>query len=386
MIKSHLNGILLIVLASSICAIVLMYTKGIVTDLQQEENKRMELWAKATRTLSSADTNDSFAMDIIFDIIQQNTTIPIILTDSGNNILLHRNIIESSDSLAVAEILSAKLADMQVNGSHIDIDLGNNEYQRLYYSDSSVITQLAYFPTIQLALIAMFILFSYVVFSRARRTEQDKVWIGLAKETAHQLGTPITALLGWVDLLKTSGIDPNMVADEISYDVSRLKNVADRFSKIGSKTELANLPIYPSIETTVNYLSRRISSKAKLLISPDSEKDIVINHNPILIGWVIENVCKNAVDAVDGNGTITISISTDSRNNAIIDIADNGKGMKRQQSRHAFDTGFTTKRRGWGLGLTLAKRIVKQYHKGKIFVKESELGKGTTIRIVLKNR
>ena len=140
MIKSHLNGILLIVLASSICAIVLMYTKGIVTDLQQEENKRMELWAKATRTLSSADTNDSFAMDIIFDIIQQNTTIPIILTDSGNNILLHRNIIESSDSLAVAEILSAKLADMQVNGSHIDIDLGNNEYQRLYYSDSSVIT------------------------------------------------------------------------------------------------------------------------------------------------------------------------------------------------------------------------------------------------------
>ena len=239
MIKSHLNGILLIVLASSICAIVLMYTKGIVTDLQQEENKRMELWAKATRTLSSADTNDSFAMDIIFDIIQQNTTIPIILTDSGNNILLHRNIIESSDSLAVAEILSAKLADMQVNGSHIDIDLGNNEYQRLYYSDSSIITQLAYFPTIQLALIAMFILFSYVVFSRARRTEQDKVWIGLAKETAHQLGTPTSSLLGWLEYLRMQNIDQTAV-EEMNKDIIRLTKVVDRFSKIGAETSLAS--------------------------------------------------------------------------------------------------------------------------------------------------
>ena len=280
-----------------------------------------------------------------------------------------------------AHYLVKKLEAMQKNGSAIDIDLGNGEKQTLYYEDSVLLKQLSYFPYIQLLVMTLFALIAYIGLVSVKRAEQNKVWVGLSKETAHQLGTPISSLMAWVELLKTNdNIDTSIVAD-MDKDVKRLSTIAERFSKIGSIPDKELIYINELIEDSCNYMSTRISSRVKLnLHLPQDAVGTMACQS--LIEWVIENLCKNAVDAMGGEGEINVTLSSDSKH-IYIDVSDTGKGIARKDFDNIFKPGYTTKKRGWGLGLTLAKRIVEEYHKGHIYVKESEIGIGTTIRIEL---
>ncbi len=382
--RKQLFKLLLFLMAMGIGAFILFYSNSLANKLKDEEYKRMQLWSEATRVLASPESSEEGAINLVLDVISQNTTIPVILCDSVGNILFHRNITENDnvDSL----LLKRQYQKMLSKGTRIEIVLDENDKQYLYYYDSSVIQQLSRFPYVQLGLVALFIILAYTVFSGSRRAEQNRVWAGMAKETAHQLGTPTSSLMGWVDYLKMKGLAPETTA-EMGKDLARLQNVADRFSKIGSKPDRQPMELFPLIENLTLYLSRRQSGKVNIAIYPQSDASITASINPILFEWALENVIKNALDAINGEGRVGIYLHRE-QDKAVIDITDNGKGMRRNQIRHIFDAGFTTKKRGWGLGLTLTKRIIGEYHKGKIFVKESEPGKGTTIRVVLpgKNR
>ena len=380
-----INKILLVGFASVVVAVALWYTNGLVADLQNEETKRMEHWADATKLLASSDMSEYEIIDYLLKIVHQNTTIPIIVTDGDDNILQVRNL-APNDSLLTTDEINKIFLRMKSEARMIDVPLEDGQSQRLYYSNSHIINRLSFFPLIQIALVAMFVIFAYVVFSRARRSEQDKVWIGLARETAHQLGTPITALIGWSDILEADEtIDRQMVAREMQNDISRLRSVADRFSKIGSNPEMQSAPIADAARKTVDYLLPRIPSRISIEVDDTQGYTLSPKHNATLIGWAMENLCRNAVDATEGEGRITISIVPDGKNTAI-DITDSGKGMTKSAARHIFDAGYTTKKRGWGIGLTLARRIVKQYHRGRIFVRRTEPRHGTTIRIVLRGQ
>lgn len=370
---------LLFFMAIGIGAFILFYSNSLASKLKDEEYKKMQLWSEATKVLASSESTEESAIGVVLDVIAQNTTIPVILCDTLNNILFHRNIVDNDrpDTTVIHAIFNNMLA----SGNRIEIDLGNNEWQYLYYTDSSMIKQLSRFPYMQMSLVTAFVLLAYFVFSGARRAEQNRVWAGMAKETAHQLGTPTSSLMGWVDYLKMKEISPDITA-EMSKDLARLQNVADRFSKIGSKPDIEPMEIYPMIENLTKYLARRQSGKVMITINPQSNPALVADISMVLFEWAIENIIKNALDAIEGEGKVEVRLHRE-HGQALIDISDNGKGMRRNQSRHIFDAGFTTKKRGWGLGLTLTKRIISEYHKGKIFVKESEIGKGTTIRIML---
>lgn len=371
--------LLLFVLALGIGAFILWYSNNLAEQLKEEEYKRMKLWSEATRVLSSSVQSDEGSIGLVLEVISQNNTIPVLLCDTLGNILFHRNLCDGDVVDSVS--LFNQYESMKAAGNLIVVDLGDGDAQHLYYSDSSIIKQLTRFPYVQMGLVSVFVLLAYFVFSGARRAEQNRVWVGMAKETAHQLGTPTSSLLGWVDLLRMKGVSPDLT-DEMAKDLLRLQNVADRFSKIGSKPDLQLLPLFPIVENLVVYLARRSSGKVHMQIYPKSDQQLKAMINPVLFEWVLENIIKNALDAVGGEGRIDIFIHGD-QGQVFVDVADNGKGMRRNQSRRIFDAGFTTKKRGWGLGMTLAKRIVQDYHQGKIFVKESELGRGTTIRIVL---
>lgn len=354
----------------------LLVSNNLVKKLELEERNKMEIWAAATSELASGDSESNF--DLILTIIQSNTTIPIIVTDN-NEIIQYSNItINTTDT---AHYLVKKLEAMQKNGSAIDIDLGNGEKQTLYYEDSVLLKQLSYFPYIQLLVMTLFALIAYIGLVSVKRAEQNKVWVGLSKETAHQLGTPISSLMAWVELLKTNdNIDTSIVAD-MDKDVKRLSTIAERFSKIGSIPDKELIYINELIEDSCNYMSTRISSRVKLnLHLPQDAVGTMACQS--LIEWVIENLCKNAVDAMGGEGEINVTLSSDSKH-IYIDVSDTGKGIARKDFDNIFKPGYTTKKRGWGLGLTLAKRIVEEYHKGHIYVKESEIDIGTTIRIEL---
>jgi signal transduction histidine kinase len=261
------------------------------------------------------------------------------------------------------------------------VDLGNNEFQYLYYQDSFLIKELGWFPIIQLLVVSLFIILAYLGFSSARKAEQDQVWVGMSKETAHQLGTPTSSLLGWVDVLKLKD-ENSELAIELEKDVQRLQVITDRFSKIGSKPELKEQTVLPVVEDIVDYLNRRTPKQVSFEINCNNCVDLKARLNKVLFQWVLENLCKNAVDAIKGEGKVSITIA--SKNNQIeLDVNDTGKGLHRNKFKSIFEPGYTTKMRGWGLGLSLAKRIVEGYHQGKLFVKESEIGKGTTFRIVL---
>lgn len=379
------NKILLVGFASVVVAVALWYTNGLVADLQNEEQKRMEHWADATKLLASSDLSEYEIIDYLLKIVHQNTTIPIIVTDGDDNILQVRNL--APDDLLLTESEIAQYFErMKAEQRVIVVPLEDGQSQRLYYSNSHIINRLSFFPVIQIALVAMFVIFAYVVFSRARRSEQDKVWIGLARETAHQLGTPITALIGWSDILEADeSIDRQMVAREMQNDIARLRSVADRFSKIGSNPEMQSTPVADVAHRTVEYLRPRVPSRITIKVDDTQGATLSPKHNATLLGWAIENLCRNAVDATEGQGRIVVAIQPDGRNTAI-DITDNGKGMSKSAARHIFDAGFTTKQRGWGIGLTLAQRIVKQYHRGRIFVRRTEPHRGTTIRIILRGQ
>jgi len=356
----------------------LIYTQFLVRSLKTEERKKVEMWAEATRLINSADSTQN--LDFLLSIIENNNTVPVILTDGSDNIIATRNIeqvkIEDTGTMGL------KLEKMKSDNQPIIIDLGNGSTNRIYYKDSIILSQLIYYPFIQLGFIILFILVSYLALSSSRKAEQNRVWLGLSKETAHQLGTPTTSLTGWVELLQNNYPDLP-VTKELALDVKRLEKVTERFSRIGSKPSLTQENILALIQNSVNYLKSRSSSKVLFVLPFSADDEINLPVNPALFEWVIENVCKNGIDAMEGNGEITIKVEEEEIY-AVIDISDTGKGMPKSSWKKIFSPGYTTKKRGWGLGLSLAKRIIEEYHHGKIFVRSSEPGKGTCIRIMMK--
>ncbi len=357
----------------------LIYTQYLVRSLKAEERKKVEMWAEATRLINSADSTQN--LEFLFSIIENNSTVPVILTDGHDNIIAARNI--EQGKIEDPGFMGQKLEKMKSSGKPIIIDLGNGFTNHIYYKDSIILSQLIYYPYIQLGFIILFILVSFLALSSSRRAEQSRVWVGLSKETAHQLGTPTTSLSGWVEILQNNYPDIP-VTKELALDVKRLEKVTERFSRIGSKPSLSKENILSLIQNSVDYLKSRSSSKVLFVLPFSADDEINIPVNPALFEWVIENVCKNAIDAMEGDGAITIRVE-EAEKHAIIDITDTGKGIPKSAYKKIFNPGFTTKKRGWGLGLSLAKRIIEEYHNGKIYVKSSEIGKGTCIRIMMKN-
>lgn len=373
--------VLLLVAAIIIGFASLFITNTLVKELSREERKKIELWAEAIRELSQitnmADTNQNFT--IIFEVLQNNTTVPVILTDQNDSVLSFRNIPEHKiDSKKEKDRL---LKQMKASKEPIVVTLLDNSKNYVYYKDSTTLVKLTYYPYIQLAVIMLFIFVSYYAFSRSRRAEQNQVWVGMAKETAHQLGTPTSSLLAWLEIIKGSGMEPALIKD-FEKDIARLEKIVDRFSKIGATPALVPLNLVEVINNTIDYLSNRISNKISLVKGYEEKDYIPVPINETLFEWVVENIIKNSIDAISSSGSVKISI-TDNTQVVFIDVSDTGKGIPRSHFKTVFQPGYTTKKRGWGLGLTLSKRIIEDYHKGKVFVNYSELDKGTTFRIVL---
>lgn len=347
--------------------------------MAREERKSVELWAEATQKLASPTIDSNVDFTFLLDIINRNTTIPIIVTDSLNHILLNKNISFSEDKKE--KILARELHKMKEENEPIIISVSETESQYLYYRDSILLENLKYYPIIQFGVIFLFILVAYLAFSSSRNAEQNQVWVGMSKETAHQLGTPISSLMAWVELLKMQNIDGKLI-EEFEKDTQRLQKITERFSKIGSVPELIRTDVSETIRSTVEYLKTRSSGKVRFILDFDPQKKYEAPLNASLFSWVIENLCKNAIDAMNNNGTIQVSIS-EKADQIFIEVSDTGKGISKAYFKTVFQPGFTTKKRGWGLGLSLAKRIIENYHKGKIFLKQSEINKGTTFRIIL---
>lgn len=359
----------------------LYITNSLVKDLSLEERKKIELWAKAIREISNitdlADSSQNFA--IVLEVLENNTTVPVLLTDENDSILSHMNIRPSR--LQTQEDAQRMLSQMKSSKEPIVVTLIDGSKNIVYYKDSTTLVKLTYYPYVQLIVIILFIIASYYAFSHSRKAEQNRVWVGLAKETAHQLGTPTSSLLAWLELIRDSGIDPKLVAN-FEKDISRLEKVVDRFSKIGSSPSLRVTNLLTVIGSTVDYLRNRISSKISLTVQFNSADSIPVPINETLFEWVLENVIRNSVDAIQSTGEVTVSV-IDNTQVVFIDITDTGKGIPRSHFKTVFQPGYTTKSRGWGLGLTLSKRIIEVYHNGKLFVNSSEVDKGTTFRIVL---
>ncbi len=361
----------LIVVAAVIAVASLLVSNIIVEDLKQEEERRMMVWASAMSSLINADVDEDVSLEE--EILSSNKTIPVVMINEEGDILSYNNISESK--------LAGRAAEMCASGTMIEVPLGDGNKHYIYYDDSDTLVQLAYYPYIQLAVVVVFFVICFVAILNSKRAEQNRVWVGLSKETAHQLGTPISSLMAWVEILKNK-YPADELLPEMERDVERLQMVAERFSKIGSKSELAIVDVNAVIERAVGYMKRRSPAKVQY--------DLVLSSSPTLVGlnvplmeWVMENLCKNAIDAMSGNGCILVAV-TDTADKVVIDVADTGKGIAKSQWNLVFKPGFTTKPRGWGLGLSLAKRIVEEFHKGRIFIKKSLPGKGTTFRIELK--
>ena len=367
-----------IAIASAIALISLFFTNRLVNQLANEERNKVAVWAEATRLAASADYQSD--LTLVMRVLESNTTIPVVIVDEHDKYITSRNIEEPHDELDTFR--RAYIARFKKKHSPIDITISPTIHQYIYYDDSVLIKELAYFPYIQLGVIGLFILLSYYAFAGTKRAEQNQVWVGLSKETAHQLGTPISSLMAWAELLKGRYPEDTLLP-EMENDIMRLKTIAERFSKIGSKTELIPIQLADALGDAINYMRKRISSKVSISVVNKTNENSEVSLNLPLFEWVIENLCKNAIDAMDGIGSITITMSEQSKH-YIIDIQDTGKGMTKSMYKMVFHPGFTTKKRGWGLGLSLAKRIVEEYHEGRIFVKHSEVGKGTTFRILLR--
>ena len=370
--------LLLFVSAVIIGVSSLWYTSKLVRKLADEERKKVELWAEAQSKITNEELSDE-NLAFYVKVLQNNETVPVILVDKHDNIITYRNL--NAKKTNNIRYLNRKLLQMKEQNNPIEIILSENEKQSLYYSKSIILIKLTYYPYVQLGVILLFIAVSYFAFSYSRKAEQNQVWVGLSKETAHQLGTPISSLLAWLEMMKLKSSDKDMLI-ELEKDIKRLEKITGRFSKIGSRPLLKKENIQKIITTAINYLKSRSSDKIVFNLHMPTE-EIVIPINASLFEWVIENVCKNAIDAVNGFGEIELSI-TDHTQVIYIDITDSGKGISKTKFKTIFKPGYTTKERGWGLGLSLTKRIIEEYHDGKIFVYESEIGKGTVIRMVLR--
>lgn len=387
--KSFLKYIIgLILLLLSIGS--LFYTNDLVDKLEEREEREVILYAEGVRyiTTSPYDENFNVVMQVIQDAVDF-YQIPAIYVDDNNNNLANKTILNAFPkkiSLKEREkILDEKLAIMKQEHLPIPVELGKSRTGYIYYSNSFLLAQLRYYPFIQLSVMLLIGYLAYLAFSSARKAEQNRVWVGLAKETAHQLGTPLSSLMAWVEYFRSDpNIDPS-IAEEIEKDVIRLEMITTRFSNIGSVPTMKDEPVAEIVINFVTYLQKRVSSKVKFTIENQlaMEQTALLNKN--LFEWVVENICKNAVDAMGGIGEINVTLQAPPlTKEIIIDISDTGKGMTKANMSKIFDPGFSTKKRGWGLGLTLAKRIIENYHAGKLFVKSSEIGKGTTFRIMLQ--
>lgn len=359
-------------------AFSLIYTHNLITQLRLEEEKKIAIWAKAQEKIISAEPNEEISF--YYSIVEGNKTIPVIL-ETPDGKLIHRNL----DTLKARDpnYINRKLLEMKESYPPIEVKVMDDVIGLLYYSDSYLLKQLQKYPLYQIGIISLFILVSYISFSVSRKSEQNKVWVGLAKETAHQLATPISSLIAWVELIK---LDPSQATeeamDDMKKDTDRLLIITERFSKIGSIPELTVLNVNQVLEDTLQYMRRRAPNKVKFTYT-QKHKDLLVSLNSALFGWVIENLVNNAIDAMQGNGHIHFKIFQ-LRNQVIIDVTDNGKGIAVNKFKAIFRPGFTTKKRGWGLGLSLVKRIIEEYHSGQIGVKKSISFEETTFRISLK--
>jgi len=369
--------LIFIVIAIAIVVVSTLFTNRLAKSLAAEEQKKVEIWAEAAHQSIIADENTDITF--ISSIIQGNTTIPVILTDTNNVVISSLNIIEPQTD--IPEFYTNKIKKFNANKPRIKIKI-DKTIEYLYYDDSRLVKQLYYFPYIQLGVIFIFLLVAFFAFSGTKKAEQNQVWVGLSKETAHQLGTPISSLLAWVDLLKMRHKEDKLIG-EMEKDVNRLRIIAERFSKIGSKPDLQVVSLNETLLNSVQYMIKRSSQKVEINCHIPDDEHLFIKLNVPLFEWVIENLCKNAIDAMDGIGKIDIYVTLKNED-VLIDVKDTGKGMDKRKFKVIFTPGFTTKKRGWGLGLSLAKRIIEEYHGGKIFVKQSELNIGTVFRIILK--
>lgn len=358
----------------------LLYTNILVKKLARQEQLKARMLADAwTQIVNSG--NDDVNLDFYAGVIEDNETIPVIVTDSLNNIILSRNI--DQQRLSNPHFVARQLAKMKENADPIIIPLPPQDKQFLYFNQSVLLTRLQSYPFIQFGIVILFILVAYFAFSVSGRYQENQVWVGLTRETAHQLGTPISSLIAWVEMMKIKNTDNEMLT-ELEKDVARLEKITERFSKIGSKPVMTPQDINQVILTAVKYIRSRSSEKVKIKLNI-SEKPVIVPLNAALFEWVIENLCKNAIDALQGEGNIDIMVSGLSHT-VQIDISDTGKGIPKSLFNAIFKPGFTTKQKGWGLGLSLVKRIIEEYHEGKIFVHQSEINKGTIFRILLNYR
>lgn len=363
----------LIIFAAIIIVISLIFTDKLAASLAREEHRKMETWAEATRLL----LNDEYS-DFIFNIIEQNENIPVIIVDDRDRYISARNFREPK--INVNQYYEKQIKRLKNTNPPIEIILDEKTSQYIYYDNSNLLKMLEYFPYFQLSIIALFLMLVIWAISTDKRAEQDKLWAGLSKETAHQLGTPISSLMAWNEILKTKLDNDDMIVAEIDKDVERLKTITERFSKIGSIPELSEQDISQITAQSVEYMLNRTSKKITYSIDDSSTEHTCLISTP-LFEWVIENLCKNAIDAMEGKeGTIDFELFNQ-EDTLIIEITDSGRGIERNKFKSIFEPGYTTKQRGWGLGLSLAKRIIEEYHHGKIFVKGSEIGLGTTFRI-----
>ncbi len=377
----------MVLLAAAVVIAVasLLVSHVLVRDLSKEERYNMEVWAQALRALSTADENTD--LSLVLKVIQGNNTIPVIVLNAENNVMDYRNIEINAQNEADSMAYVARLADAwRGSGNFIKVasvdPTAANDYQTVCYDDSIMLKRLASYPYIQLTVVLIFVLVAIFALLASKRAEQNRVWVGLSKETAHQLGTPISSLMAWTEILKESYPDDTLIPD-MEADVRRLQLIADRFSKIGSQPEPVETSLNEVTDHVIDYMDRR-TSKSIVLTKRMPDNDITVKICPQLFEWVIENLCKNAVDAMGGaNGAIEIAVM-EQRGMAVVEVSDTGKGIRKKDITNVFRPGFTTKKRGWGLGLSLAKRIIEEYHHGKIFVKSSELGVGTTFRIELR--
>ena len=377
--------IVLVIAAIVIAVASLLVSHFLVKDLQREERNKMETWAEALNVLNNADENTD--LTLVLNVIQGNNTIPVIVMDSAGQVSDYRNIEMDAKSTMDSDAYVSRYGKrMYDSGNYIKIHLGDsvstNDYQLVCYDESTLLKRLSQYPYWQLGIVMIFVVVAIIALLASKRAEQNKVWVGLSKETAHQLGTPISSLMAWVEILKENYPQDELIP-EMDKDVKRLELIAERFSKIGSLPEPVDASMNEVLAHVVDYMDRRTSKKVEI-VRHLPEQEVIVKMNAQLFEWVIENLCKNAVDAMEGKGRIDLTLQEEG-GRVVIEVSDNGKGIRKKDIKNVFTPGFTTKKRGWGLGLSLARRIVEEYHKGKIFVKSSEVGKGTTFRIEMPN-
>lgn len=366
---------------------LLFYFNDVRKSLEDREEKYAQLYAESIRFTIEQDPQSDCDYTFVEEVLSANETVPTILVTGGSP-MDYRNIPELDDSTnkltgdKKLKFLLSKMDEMKAEHTPIAFVVGKDKGY-VYYSNSTIVTQLRYFPYILIITFLIFGSLAFIAYSSSRKAEQNRVWVGLAKETAHQLGTPISGLMGWIEVLKINPDFDSSIGDEMLKDISRLETITNRFSNIGSEPTMKEENVGELIETTVEYLKKRISTKINWTLNNNLEKPYIHKINKNLIEWVVENLCKNAVDAMGGIGNLEIKMNYNSAGKLTMDISDTGKGMSNAVQRKVFNPGFSTKKRGWGLGLTLAKRIIETYHGGQIYVLKSEIGKGTTFRIII---